>query len=115
MQFAIPHAPRRVRFTQVPGAVGRLVRTVLLGLVFMAVLGLGASFAGRFFIKERGFHARALEVDGLVARVTLPPLEKRLEEEATLEVLYTVECVQHTVSGVRTSAEYAETLGHGAP
>jgi len=114
VQFAIPHAPRRVRFTQVPGAVGRLIRTVLLGLVFMAVLGAGASFAGRFFIKERGFHARALTVDGLVAGVTLPPLEKRLEEEATLEVLYTVESVKHTVSGVPTSAEYAETLGHGA-
>lgn len=114
MQFAIPHAPRRVRFNQVPGAVGRLVRTLLLGLGFMAVLGVGASFAGRFFIKERGFHARALEVDGLVARVSLPPMEKRLEQEATLDVLYTVDAVQHSVSGVLTSAEYAEGLGHGA-
>jgi len=114
VQFAIPHAPRRVRFNQVPGAVGRLIRTVLLGLGFMAVLSFGASFAGRFFIKERGFHARALEVDGLVAHVTLPPLEKRLEAEATLDVLYTVEAVQHSVSGVPTSAEYAEGLGHGA-
>ncbi|RKH29004.1 DUF3592 domain-containing protein, partial [Corallococcus sp. CA031C] len=29
MQFAIPHAPRRVRLAQVPGAVARLVRGVL--------------------------------------------------------------------------------------
>ncbi len=114
MQFAIPHAPRRVRFTQVPGAVGRLLRTLLLGLVFMAVLGAGASFAGRFFIRERGFHERAREVEGLVAQVTLPPLEKRLEAEATLEVLYSVDEVRHSVSGVRTFAEYAEGLGHGA-
>ncbi len=114
MQFAIPHAPRRVRFTQVPGAVGRLLRTLLLGLVFMAVLGTGAAFAGRFFVKERGFLDRAREVEGLVAYVTLPPLEKRLEAEATLEVLYTLDAVQHSVSGIRTSAEYAEGLGHGA-
>jgi hypothetical protein len=114
VQFAIPHAPRRVRFTQVPGSVGRLLRTVLLGLVFMAVLGTGASFAGRFFVKERGFLDRAREVDGLVSHVTLPPLAKRLEAEATLEVLYAMDEVQHSVSGVRTSAEYAEGLGHGA-
>ncbi|MDY7231066.1 DUF3592 domain-containing protein [Hyalangium rubrum] len=114
MQFAIPHAPRRVRFTQVPGAVGRLLRTLALGLLFMGVLGAGASFVGRFFLKESAFLARAREVEGLVSHVTLPPLEKRLEAEATLEVLYSVDEVQHSVSGVRTSAEYAEGLGHGA-
>jgi hypothetical protein len=114
VQFAIPHAPRRVRFTQVPGSVGRLLRTVALGLLFMAVLGAGASFAGRFFIKERGFFGRARQVEGLVSHVTLPPMEKRLEEEATIEVLYSLDEVQHSVSGVRTSAEYAEGLGHGA-
>ncbi len=68
MQFAIPHVPRRVRFSQVPGAVGRLVRSVILGLLFMAVVGTGATVAGRFFLKERAFLARALEVKGVVAR-----------------------------------------------
>ena len=114
MQFAIPHAPRRVRFFQVPGAVGRLVRTLLLGLLFMAVLGAGAAFAGRFFVKERSFFIRSEEVVGLVADRNLPPKEKRVDAEALLQVLYSVDGVQYTVSGVRTSAEYAEGLGHGA-
>lgn len=114
MQFAIPHAPRRVRFSQVPGAVGRLVRTVILGLLFMAVVGTGAAFAGRFFIKERGFFDRAQEVEGFVASSKLPPPEKRVDAEATLEVLYSVDARQYTVNGVRTAAEYAEGLGRGA-
>jgi hypothetical protein len=114
VQFAIPHAPRRVRFSQVPGAVGRLVRTLILGLLFMGAVGTGAAFAGRFFIKERSFFAKAMEVEGLVSGRKLPPPEKRMDAEATLEVLYSVNERQYTVSGVRTSAEYAEGLGHGA-
>lgn len=114
MQFAIPHAPRRVRFTQVPGAVGRLARTVLLGLVLMAAAGAAAAAAGHFFMKERAFFARALEVEGRLAGSRLPPVAERGEAEATLEVLYTLRGVQHTASGVRTSARYAEGLGHGA-
>jgi hypothetical protein len=114
VQFAIPHAPRRVRFTQVPGAVGRLLRTLGLGLLLMAVVGAGASLAGRFFIKERTFFIRARQVEGLVSSHTLPPKDQRTDAEATLEVLYSVEGVQYTVNGVRTSAEYAEGLGHGA-
>ncbi|MBN1204561.1 MAG: DUF3592 domain-containing protein [Myxococcaceae bacterium] len=114
MQFAIPHAPRRVRFTQVPGAVGRLLRTIAVGLLLMAVVGAGAGVVGRFFIEERAFLARAQEVEGWVASRSLPPVEQRVDAEATLEVLYSMQGMQHTVSGVRTSAEYAEGLGHGA-
>ena len=114
MQFAIPHAPRRVRFTQVPGAVARLVRTLLLGLLFMAGVGAGATVAGRFFVKERAFLARAQEVEGLVSGSTLPPMEQRSGAEATLEVLYNMDGMQHTAGGVRTWAEYAEGLGRGA-
>ena len=114
MQFAIPHAPRRVRFSQVPGAVGRLVRTLILGLLIMAVVGTGAAIAGRFFVKERAFFSQALEVPGVVASRKLPPPEKRMDGEATLEVLYSVNERQFTASAVRTSAEYAEGLGHGA-
>jgi hypothetical protein len=114
VQFAIPHAPRRVRFTQVPGAVGRLVRTLLVGLVLMAAAGALAAVGGRFFLRERAFLARAQEVEGLVAGLTLPPMEKRVDAEATLEVLYSMNGRQHSVSGVRTAAEYAEGLGHGA-
>lgn len=114
MQFAIPHAPRRVRFFQVPGAVGRLVWTLFLGLLLMAVLGAGAGVAGRFFVKERSFFIRSEEVVGLVSDRKLPPMEKRVDAEALLEVLYSVDGVQYTAGGVRTSAEYAEGLGHGA-
>jgi hypothetical protein len=114
VQFAIPRKPRRVRFTQVPGAVARLVRTLLLGLLFMAGVGAGATVAGRFFVKERAFLERAEQVEGLVASRTLPPMEQRVGAEATLEVLYNVNGMQHTASGVRTSAEYAEGLGRGA-
>jgi hypothetical protein len=114
VQFAIPHAPRRVRFTQVPGAVGRLLRTIALGLLLMAGFGAGAALVGRFFIEERAFIARAQEVEGVVASRSLPPLEQRVDAEATLEVLYSMEGMQHTVSGVRTAAEYAEGLGYGA-
>lgn len=114
MRFAIPHAPRRVRFTQVPGAVGRLARTLLLGLLLMAAAGAGGSAVGHFLMKERAFFAQAREVEGRVAGLRLPPVEERGEAEATLEVLYSLEGVQHTASGVRTSARYAEGLGHGA-
>ncbi|MFL5348216.1 MAG: DUF3592 domain-containing protein [Hyalangium sp.] len=114
MQFAIPHAPRRVRFSQVPGAVGRLLRTLALGLLIMAFVGAVAGVVGRFFVKERVFLIRAQEVDGVVSDLRLPPVEKRVDAEATLEVLYNVDGVQHTVNGVRTSAEYAEGLGRGA-
>jgi len=114
VQFAIPHAPRRVRFSQVPGAVGRLARTLVLGLLFMGIVAAVAGVAGRFFVKERAFLDRAREVEGFVSGLTLPPLEKRVDAEATLEVLYSVDERQYTVNGVRTSAEYAEGLGHGA-
>lgn len=114
MQFAIPHAPRPVRFSQVPGALGRLLRTVALGLGLMAVLGVGASLVGRFFLQERAFLGRAQTVRGLIAGVRLPPKEERENAEATLEVLYSHQGKQYSVGEVRTTAAYAEGLGHGA-
>jgi hypothetical protein len=114
MQLAIPHAPRKVRLTQVPGAVRRLARGVVLGLAAFTLLGLGASQAGRFFVEEQDFAARAEEVEGLVVASRLPPLDARDGAEGALEVLYTFQSVEHSVSGVRTFAEYAEGLGRGA-
>ncbi|NTX02462.1 DUF3592 domain-containing protein [Myxococcus sp. CA040A] len=114
MQLAIPHAPRKVRLTQVPGAAGRLARDAVLGLAFMALLGAGATWAGRFFVEEHGFNARAEEVDGVLVATRLPPTDKRDGAEGLLEVLYTFQNVEHSVSDVRTFAEYAEGLGHGA-
>lgn len=114
MQLAIPHAPRRVRLTQVPGAVWRLARGALLGLGAMAVLGAGAGWAGRFFVEEQAFAARAQEVEAQVARNRVPPPSEREDAEGTLDVLYTFADTQHSVSGVRTFAQSAAALGPGA-
>ncbi|RKH12911.1 DUF3592 domain-containing protein [Corallococcus sp. CA047B] len=114
MQFAIPHAPRRVRLAQVPGAVARLVRGVLVALGVMAVLGLGIGWVGRFFVEEQRFAARAEEVAALVARSHVPPASDREDAEGTLDVLYTFADVEHSVSGVRTRADFAAGMGHGS-
>jgi hypothetical protein len=65
-------------------------------------------------VEEQGFLARAEEVQGQLAAMTLPPRGEREGAEATLEVLYEVEKVRYSASGVRTHAEYAEGLGPGA-
>ncbi|MBN8232482.1 DUF3592 domain-containing protein [Corallococcus macrosporus] len=114
MQLAIPHAPRRVRLAQVPGAVARLVRGVVLGLVVIAVLGLGAGYVGRYFVEEQRFTARAELVDALVGASHAPPWNQREDAEGTLDVLYTFAGEEHSVSGVRTDADHAASLGHGA-
>jgi hypothetical protein len=103
-----------VRFTQVPGTVGRLLGVLAGGLALMALLGAGAGLAGRLFVEERGFLARAQEVEGLVSGVSLPPKEQRTGAEATLAVLYRFQDVQHTASGVKVAAEFAEGIGSGA-
>lgn len=114
MQLAIPRAPRPVRFTQVPGTVGRLLLVLLAGLALMALLGAGALAAGRLFVEERDFLTRAQEVEGLVASVSLPPSERRTGAEAALSVLYRFHDLQRTASGVRVAAEVAEGIGPGA-
>jgi hypothetical protein len=114
MQLAIPQAPRRVPFSKVPGAIPRLVRVLAAGLVLMAVLGAGARALGRFVVEEQAFVARAMELEGRVAGMTLPPRGEREGAEAKLEVLYAVDTLQYSASGVRTRAEYAEGLGRGS-
>jgi hypothetical protein len=104
MQLAIPHAPRKARLTQVPGAVGRIIRGVVLGLGAMALLGALASLAGRLFVEEQAFAVRAEEVEGQVVA----------SRAGFLEVLYTFNGAEHSVSGVETFPEYAEGLGRGA-
>lgn len=114
MQLAIPQAPRRVPLSKVPGAIARLVRVVLLGWVLMAALGAGAWALGRFVVEEQAFLARAVELEGQVAALTLPPKGEREGAEAKLEVLYDVDAVRYSASGVRTHAEYAEGLARGS-
>src|SRR3712207_656349 len=114
MQLAIPQAPRRVPLSKVPGAIPRLVQVVLLGWVLMAALGVGAWALGRFVVEEQAFLARAVELEGRVAAASLPPKGEREGAEAKLEVLYALDTVQYSASGVRTHAEYAEGLGRGS-
>ena len=114
MQLAIPHAPRKVRLSQVPGAVGRLVRGGVLGMAAIALFGAGAAWAGRFFVEEQGFAVRAEEIEGLLVATRLPPPDARDGAEGTLEVLYTFQDREYSVSGVPAFAEYAEGLGRGA-
>ncbi|RKG62997.1 DUF3592 domain-containing protein, partial [Corallococcus sp. CA054B] len=89
MQLAIPHAPRGVRLAQVPGAVARLVRGVVLGLAIIAVLGLGASYVGSYFVEEQRFTSRAELVDAVVGASHAPPPSQHEDAEGTLDVLYT--------------------------
>lgn len=110
MQLAIPHAPRKVRFRQVPGAVGRLVRSALIGLGLCALLVFSASFAARWFSKERAFLASAEEIVGTLADVKVRPGE----ETGRLTVLYRYGNLQRSATGVVTHAEYAEGIGPGA-
>ena len=114
MQLAIPQAPRRVPLSRVPGALARLARVVLGGLALMAALGGGAGALGRLVVEEQRFLARAEELEGQLMAMTLPPKAEREGAEARLEVLYAVNKVQYSASGVRTRAEYAEGLGTGA-
>src|SRR6478672_9673534 len=99
MQLAIPQAPRRVPLSKVPGAIPRLVRVALLGWGLMAALGAGAWALGRFVVEEQAFLARAMELEGRVAALSLPPRGEREGAEAKLEVLYDVDAVRYSASG----------------
>ncbi|MFY0577255.1 hypothetical protein ACN28S_25690 [Cystobacter fuscus] len=114
MQLAIPQAPRRVSLIRVPGALARLGRVLLGGLLLMAALGAGAALLGRFVVEEQGFLARAEPLDGQLVTMTLPPLDERDGAEARLEVLYNVGPVSYSASGVRARVEDVEGLGRGA-
>jgi hypothetical protein len=114
MRLAIPHAPRKVRWRQVPGALRRLVTVAMLGLVCAAAAGAGARFGSRRFMAERAFFQRAREVPGLITTVKLPPLNEREGTTATLDVLYQFDALQESATGVKAFTEDVEGLGHGA-
>ncbi|MET0400794.1 MAG: DUF3592 domain-containing protein [Cystobacter sp.] len=114
MQLAIPQAPRRVPLSRVPGALARLGRVALGGLVLMAALGAAASVLGRFVVEEQRFLARAEALEGQLVTLHLPPLDEREGAESRLDVLYIIGSVRHSASGVRARVEDTEGLGRGA-
>ena len=114
MQFAIPHAPRPVKLSQVPGAIRRLLLVFVLGLAGCAGLGVLASFAGRWFSSERAFLSRATEVEGTVLRVSLPPKDRREGQSASFTAVYAFADLQRSATGIVTRAEFAEGIGPGA-
>lgn len=114
MQLAIPKAPRKVRFVQVPGAVGRLGLAVVLGALGVLALAAGARWVSNQVSAERSFLGRAAEISGTVYEVRMPPVAKREEEDAYLTVLYAFGEKQYSATGIPARALDAEKLGHGA-
>ncbi len=114
MQLAIPSAPRKVRLTQVPGALGRLSVAFAVGLVLAAGLWWVALKAGGWLSSEREFLARAEEIDGTLQSAQLPAMREREGGVAKLSVIYNYQGLDHSASGVAARAEYAEGLGPGA-
>ncbi|MBX5482379.1 MAG: DUF3592 domain-containing protein [Myxococcaceae bacterium] len=114
MQLAIPHAPRPVRLTQVPGAVMRLSLAAAVGVGLCILAGGIALRATGYFSAERAFLGRAQRVEGTVIRVELPPLERRVGEDAILTAIYEFDRLQRSATGIRMAAERAEGLGPGA-
>lgn len=114
MQLQIPKAPRKVRLSQVPGAVQRLAIVAAIALVAAAGIGFVGLAAGRWLGGEADFFTRAVEVPGKVSYVLLPKWEERVSKPAKLTVLYTFEDRQISASGVLVSAERGEGLGLGA-
>lgn len=114
MQLAIPSAPRKVKLSQIPGALRR-VALVAGGAVLLTLLG--SFFAARAqssLSAEREFLERAEEVKGQVTEVVLPPMESRLETPARLRVIYTLGARDYAASGVQANSVDAEQLFIGS-
>jgi hypothetical protein len=112
-QLAIPPAPRKVSLTDLPGAVRRLALVAGVALALTAVAW-GLGFKARAWLAtERDFLARAIEVEGVVAEVTLPKGD-RDGATARLRVLYTLKEQQAVASDVPMDASAAAAIGPGA-
>lgn len=115
MQLAIPSAPRPVKLSQVPGALVR-VGVVGGGAVILTVIALVV--ANRLqapLAAQRAFLDAAVEVQGRVAEVALPPLSERLQTPAKLRVVYQYLGRDYATSAVLTDGVEAEKLFAGAP
>ncbi len=114
MQLAIPSPPRKVKLSQIPGA---LRRVAVVGAVAFALTVLGWFIAARAqssLSAEREFLERAEEVKGQVTEVVLPELEHRLDRPARLRVIYKLFGRDYAASGVQADAVDAEQLFTGA-
>ncbi|MDQ3263969.1 MAG: DUF3592 domain-containing protein [Myxococcota bacterium] len=110
MQFRIPHPPRQVRLTQIPGALSRLARAAAVGLLLVGLLASAGRAAADLWVRERRFLARAEAVPGVVSQLRYAAAEG---ERASIDVLYEYGGVQRTGSRIPLTAEDARTLRHG--
>jgi hypothetical protein len=113
LRLAIPKTPRAVTYSQIPGAVRRLVIIVIVAVLACLGLGLLSLRAGRWFSKERDFFAAAEEVEARVSDVRLPKTDSTTTP-AKLTVLYTFADLDRSVSGVEMDVEEARGIGPGA-
>jgi len=111
VQFRIPTAPRKVRLTQIPGALRRLALVFGLCLLGAGLLALAGRVAADRWVRERQFLLRAEEVPGVVSQLRLAAIDEAL---ASIDVLYEFGGLQRTGSRLPLSAEYARTLRHGS-
>lgn len=114
MQLRIPHAPRPVTLSQIPGARRRLLVVGALGFVGIVALGFVGQVVGAHVIAEQRFLARAVSVEGTVVAVALPPLETRDHAAAQLTALYDLRGARHSATAIAMNAFDAERLGKGA-
>ena len=114
MQLAIPSAPRPVKLAQVPGSLARVALVGLGAAVLTLVVWLLAWRAQAPLSAQRAFLERAVEVQGQVTEVVLPPVDVRLEKPARLRVIYQVDGRDYAASGVPMAGDAAESIFTGA-
>lgn len=115
MQFAIPHAPRAVKLSQVPGALKRLALFLLLALLLAAGFAAGASALSASFGEDVARLRRSEKITGRFRDAKLPPVDKREDAIAKMSVLYVFAKQRYSGNGIEISALDAEGLGEGAP
>jgi hypothetical protein len=93
--------------------VARLSVTAGVGALLVLLLWWLALEAGQWLSSEHAFLSEALEVEGRVQSVQLPPRGEREGGVGHLSVIYTFGGKDRSASQVATAAEYAEGIGMG--
>ena len=114
MQLAIPSAPRKVKLSQIPGALRRVALVGLVAFVLTGLVWFIAARAQSSLSAERDFLERADEVKGQVTEVVLPDLDHRLDRPAKLRVIYKLAGRDYAASGVLADSVEAEQMFTGA-